>query len=71
MPKMYDYDLSRSEWERLIDEYIFSERDRAMVKRKLLDGITYEDLAEEYELSVQRAKSIIKESKTRLFRHVS
>lgn len=65
-----DYDLSRDEWERLIDQYIFSERDRAMMKRKLLDGITYEALAEEYDLSVQRTKSIIGEAKTRLFRYL-
>ena len=66
-----DYDLSRDDWEHLIDQHIFSARDRAMVKRKLLDSITYEALAEEYELSVQRTKSIIGEAKTRLFRYIN
>lgn len=65
-----DYDLSRDEWERLIDQYIFSERDRKMLKRKMFDDITYERLAEEFELSVQRSKSIIGEAKTRLFRYL-
>lgn len=65
-----DYDLSRSEWEKLIDEYIFSERDRKMLKRKMFDGITFEELAEEYDLSVQRTKAIVGESKTRLFRYL-
>jgi hypothetical protein len=65
-----DYSLSRSQWEHLIDEYIFSERDRAIVKRKLLDDITFERLAEEYELSVQRTKAIVGESKTRLLQHL-
>lgn len=65
-----DYDLSRDEWERLIDQYIFSERDRKMLKRKMFDDITYERLAEEFELSVQRTKSIIGEAKTRLFRYL-
>lgn len=32
-------DLPRSEWEYLIDEWIFSERDRQILKRRLLDGI--------------------------------
>ncbi len=65
-----DYDLSRDDWEHLIDQHIFSERDRQMLKRKLLDGITYEALAEEYDLSVQRTKSIIGEAKTRLSRYI-
>jgi DNA-directed RNA polymerase specialized sigma24 family protein len=66
-----DYDLSRDEWEHLIDQYIFSERDRKMLKRKMFDDITYERLAEEFELSVQRSKSIIGEAKTRLFRYLN
>ena len=40
------FDLSRSELEKLIDEWIFREKDRAILKRRLLDGITYETLAE-------------------------
>ena len=38
-----NFDLSRSEVEHLIDEWIFSERDRAILKRRLLDGICYEE----------------------------
>lgn len=42
---MIDFgNLSRSEVEKLIDEYIFSERDRKILKRRLLDGIRYEPL---------------------------
>lgn len=66
-----DYDISRDEWERTIDQYIFSERNRKMLKRKLLDGLTYEALAEEFDLSVQRTKTIISESKIRLFRYIN
>lgn len=65
-----DYDLSRDEWERLIDQYIFSERNRIMIKRKMFDGITYEALAEEFDLSTQRAKAIIGDAKTRLLRYI-
>ena len=38
MTKMENYNLSRSEWENLIDQWIFKERDRAILKRRLLDG---------------------------------
>ena len=41
--------LSRSQWENLIDEWIFNEEHRKMLKRNLLDGRTYEQLAEEFD----------------------
>ena len=59
MTKMENYNLSRSEWENLIDQWIFKERDRAILKRRLLDGICYEPLAEEFDLSVQQTKTIV------------
>ena len=62
------FDLSRSQWEKLIDEWVFSERDRALLKRRLLDGICYEPLAEEFDLSVQQTKSIVYRLQNRLFK---
>ena len=44
--KAEDFSKSRSEWENLIDEWVFSERDRRILKLRLLDGLTYERLAE-------------------------
>lgn len=58
---------SRSEWERLIDEYIFNEDDRKMLKRRLLDGICYEPLAEEFDMSVAQIKRRIYKSQNKLF----
>lgn len=52
------YNKPRSEVEHIIDEWIFNERDRAIMKRRL-DGITYERLAEEFDLSTQRIKMIV------------
>ena len=60
-------DLSRSEIHHLIDEYIHNQRDRAVLKRKLTDGITYEKLAEEFDLSVGQTKNIVYKGKDRLF----
>lgn len=60
--------LSRSEVEHLIDEWIFSERDRKILKRRLLDGILYEPLAEEFDLSVRQVKNIVRKGQYRLFR---
>ena len=63
-------ELSRSQYEHLIDEWIFSERDRAIIKRRLLDGITYERLAEEFDLSVRQTKTIVKKCSETIYRHV-
>lgn len=51
--------ISTSELSHLIDEWIFNERNRSIAKRKLLDGVTFEKLAEEYDLSVQQVKTIV------------
>lgn len=60
-------DLSRSQIEYLIDEWIFNERDRNILKRRLLDGITFEKLAEEFDMSVRQIKSIVYKSGDRLY----
>ena len=61
---------SRSTVSAAIDEWIFNERDRAILKRRLLYGICYEPLAEEFGLSVDRIKQIVYKSQTKLFKHL-
>lgn len=63
-------DISRSEIELLIDEWILNERNRAILKRRLLDGICYEPLAEEFDLSVRQVKNIVYKSEIKIFKHV-
>ena len=70
MTKMENYNLSRSEWENLIDQWIFKERDRAILKRRLLDGICYEPLAEEFDLSVQQVKNVVYKATGKLIKHL-
>ena len=67
---MENYNLSRSEWENLIDQWIFKERDRAILKRRLLDGICYEPLAEEFDLSVQQVKNVVYKATEKLIKHL-
>ena len=54
----------------IIDEYIHSERDRKILKRRLIDGIPYEPLAEEFDLSVRHIKSIIYKCEDIVFSHI-
>ena len=68
--KRIDIDISRSELNALIDEWIFNERDRKILKRRLLDGICYEPLAEEFDLSVRQVKNIVYRSEDKLFKHI-
>lgn len=56
--------------EEIIDSWIFSERNRAIAKRKLLDAITYEDLACEFGLSDRQIKRIIYKCEQIILRHV-
>lgn len=61
--------MPRTEIEHLIDEWILKERDREILKRRLLDGLTYEVLAEEFELSVRQTKRIVYKAEDKLFHH--
>ncbi len=68
---MLDLDnISNSEIDHLIDEWIHSERDRKILKRRLIDGICYEPLAAEMDMSVRQIKSIVSKAEAKLFRHI-
>lgn len=51
--------LSNTELSALVDDWVKSQRDRQVMKRKLIDGITYERIAEEQELSVKQVYRIV------------
>lgn len=54
----------------LIAEYIHSERDRKILVRRLVDGITFERLAEEFEMSDKQIKRIVYKLQEQLFNHL-
>ncbi len=54
--------FTRTEINNMIDEYVVgrnAERNRAILKRRFIDGICYEPLAEEFDLSVRQVKVIV------------
>lgn len=59
--------LSVKDVTEIIEQNVFSERDRRLLKRRLIDGIPYEELAEEFYLSVIRTREIVKEYKRTIF----
>lgn len=54
--------ISNTELSRLIDEWVKGERDRKIMKRRLIDGICYEPLAEEFDLSVRHTFDIVQKN---------
>lgn len=63
-------EYSNSQIRDIIAEWIHSERDRKILERRLIDGITFERLAEEFELSVRQTKKIVYSCQVQIFRHI-
>lgn len=63
-------DYSRTELTEAIDEWILNEKHRAILKRRLIDGICFEPLAEEFDMSPRQIKRIVYKAQETLFRHL-
>lgn len=59
--------ISNKQLSECIDTWIKGERNRQIMKRRLIDLITYERLAEEFEMSVTQIKRIIYKNSDFLF----
>lgn len=69
----YDFEkinISTEGVESLIDSWIFSERDRRLLKRVIIDGITFEKASDEFRLSVTSVKTIVYKGENILIRHI-
>ena len=51
---------TNSELDAMINERIHSQRDRNILHRKMVDGVTYEALAEEVGMSTRGVKYVVK-----------
>ena len=63
-------EYTNSQIKELILEHIHSQRDRKLLYRRLVDGITYERLGEEFDLSTVQVKRIIYKAEAILFRNI-
>ena len=61
-------EYTNSQIRELIAEYIHSERDRSILVKRLVDGLTYEKIAEIMEMSPRQIKNIIYRNEEILFR---
>ena len=63
-------EYTNSQIREIIGEWIHSERDRRILERRLIDGLTFERLAEEFDMSVRQMKNIVYKLQEQLFRHL-
>lgn len=54
-----------------IEELLHSERDRAIMVRRLIDGIVYEKLSEEFLMSPRQIRNIVHRCEAVIFRHIN
>lgn len=63
-------EYSNAKIAQVIDDYIHNERNREILKRRFIDGVCYEPLAEEFELSVRQVKNIVYRNERTIFKHM-
>lgn len=67
---MAGIEYSNTDMSKAIDEYIHSDRDRQILKSRLVDGLTYDELSDKYHLSARRVKTIVYRAQDGLFKRL-
>lgn len=62
--------ISNSYISALIDEWVKGERNRKIMKRRFIDCIPFEPLAEEFNLSVRQVKYIVAKNEQYISKHI-
>jgi len=63
--------ISNSQLSALIDEWVKNQRNRKLLKRRFIDGITLDKLSDEYDITVDRIKQIIAKERKELESHIN
>ena len=61
-------EYTNSQAREAIAETIHSERDRRILERRLIDGIVFEKLAEEFDMSPRQIRNVVHKNESILFR---
>ena len=70
---MIEKTYTNSQIASVIDDHINgrnAERNRKILKRRYIDGLTYERIAEEFDLSPRYVQTIIYRNEFRIFKHL-
>lgn len=63
-------DMDNMEISEAIDRYVRGERARSILKRRIIDEICYEPLAEEFDISVSQVKRILSKAQEQLYKNL-
>lgn len=69
-------DVTNEEIAQAIDSWIHSERDRIILKKRLIDGYTFQQISDylflehRIDLSMRQIKNIVPKLEQKLFRHI-
>ncbi len=67
--RLNELDISKPELVEIAESWIFNTRNKNILYCKL-DGYTYEEIAEKYNLSTVRVKEIVKECLEKINKHI-
>ena len=67
--RMSELDIPKSQLIMLVENYVYIARNKSIFLNKL-EGYTYEELAEMYNLSTVRVKEIVKECLDKISKHI-
>lgn len=67
--RMSELNIPRSQIEYLIESYVYVARNKSIFYKKL-EGYTYEELSEMYNLSTVRIKEIVKECLDKIEKYI-
>lgn len=63
-------EYTNSQMRELIAEHLHSQRDREILSRRLIDGMTYEQLGNEFQMSSRQIQEIVHRNEAVLFKHL-
>jgi DNA-directed RNA polymerase sigma subunit (sigma70/sigma32) len=67
--RLSELNISKPQLIQLTEFYVFNARNKALFLRKI-EGYTYEEVAEEFNLSTTRTKEIVKECLEKISKHI-
>lgn len=67
--RLSEIDIPKSQLLTLVENYVYNARNKSLFIKKV-EGYTYEELSEMYNLSTVRTKEIVKECLNKIEKHI-
>ena len=63
-------EYSNSQIREIIEDWIHNSRDRIILSDRLIDGMTFEEIAVKHDMSERQIKNIVYKLQVQLFKHL-